>query len=61
MRRILSLPYTFVLMNWAVLAGLFYFVTGRKDIWAKSTHRHLFRRERPPAAFGGSPPLQGGE
>jgi hypothetical protein len=40
MRRILSLPYTFVLMNWAVLAGLFYFVTGRKDIWAKSTHRH---------------------
>jgi len=42
MKRLLSLPYTFVLMNWAVVVGLYYFVTGRKDIWArmKSSHQH---------------------
>jgi hypothetical protein len=26
-------PYTFVLMNWAAVAGLYYFVRGSRDIW----------------------------
>jgi hypothetical protein len=42
MRRLLSLPYTFVLMNCAAVAGFYYFVTGKKDVWLKSrsSHRH---------------------
>jgi hypothetical protein len=42
MRRMISLPYTFVLMNWAAVAGLYYFVTGKKGIWLKnkSVHKH---------------------
>jgi hypothetical protein len=40
MRRLISLPYTFVLMNWAALVGLFYFVTGTKDVWLKSKSSH---------------------
>jgi hypothetical protein len=45
MSRMLSLPYTFVLMNWAVLAGLYHFVTGNKDVWTKtkSSHSHATR------------------
>jgi hypothetical protein len=44
MRRMISLPYTFVLMNWAAVAGLYYFITGKKDIWLskKSTHKHNY-------------------
>jgi len=36
----LSLPYTFVLMNWAAVAGLYFFVTGKKDVWLKSKLSH---------------------
>lgn len=43
MKRLLSLPYTFVLMNWAVVAGLYYFVTGKKDVWLKSKSAHSHR------------------
>ena len=34
MKRILLFPYTFVVMNWAAVAGFYYFVTGRKDLWS---------------------------
>ena len=44
MRRVISLPYTFVLMNWAAVAGLYYFVTGKRDIWLKSKPVHRRRR-----------------
>ncbi len=40
MRRMLSLPYTFVLMNWAAVTGLYYFITGKKDVWLKSKSSH---------------------
>jgi hypothetical protein len=43
MKRVLSLPYTFVLMNWAALAGLYYFVTGRRDVWLKSKSAHVHK------------------
>jgi hypothetical protein len=33
MRRVLLFPYTFVLMNWAAVAGLYHFLRGHKDIW----------------------------
>ena len=44
MRRLFLLPYTFVLMNLAAVAGLFYFVTGKKDVWSKSKSSHVHKR-----------------
>ena len=41
MRRLMSLPYAFVIMNWAAIAGLYYFVTGRKDVWSKGKCSHI--------------------
>ena len=43
MKRLVSLPYTFVLMNWAAMAGLFYFVSGKKDVWLKNKSSHIHR------------------
>jgi len=45
MIRMLSLPYTFVLMNWAVLAGLYHFVMGNKDVWAKTKFPHSHKTQ----------------
>jgi hypothetical protein len=44
MKRLLSFPYAFVLMNWAAVPALYYFITGKKDIWLKnkSVHRHRY-------------------
>jgi hypothetical protein len=44
MRRMFLLPYTFALMNVAAVAGLFYFVTGKKDVWLKSKSSHIHKR-----------------
>ncbi|HXJ41418.1 MAG TPA: hypothetical protein VNH18_19210 [Bryobacteraceae bacterium] len=39
-RKVLLVPYTFMLMNWAVLAGLYYFMRGHRDFWnATGTRR----------------------
>jgi len=43
MKRLVSFPYTFVLMNWAAVAGLFYFVSGKKDVWLKNKSSHIHR------------------
>ena len=32
-RKILLVPYTFVLMNWAAVAGLYYYARGARDAW----------------------------
>jgi hypothetical protein len=32
-RKIALGSFTFVLMNWAAVAGLFYFTLGTRDIW----------------------------
>ena len=42
MRRLITLPYAFVLLNWAAVAGLYYFITGEEDVWSKnkSVHKH---------------------
>jgi hypothetical protein len=32
-RRFTLIPYTFVLMNWAAVAGLYYFIKGSAGIW----------------------------
>lgn len=33
MMKLLQVPYTFLLMNWAVVAGLYYFVRGHEGFW----------------------------
>jgi hypothetical protein len=43
MRRFVTFPYAFVLMNWAALAGLYYFVTGKKDVWSKTNSSHVHK------------------
>jgi hypothetical protein len=43
MKRMLSLPYTFVLMNWAAVSGLYYFLRGKKDVWSKSKSSHTHK------------------
>jgi hypothetical protein len=41
----LTFPATFVKMNWAAVAGLYYYATGRKGLWpAGDVHRHRHRR-----------------
>jgi hypothetical protein len=46
MRRTILVPYTFVLMNWAAVVGLYHFLRqGRdlyKNVWAMhSPHTHV--------------------
>jgi hypothetical protein len=31
--RALMIPYTFVLMNWAAVAGLYHYARGDKNVW----------------------------
>jgi hypothetical protein len=38
MKRLILFPYTFVLMNWAAVAGLYHAVRGTQDIWYRSSH-----------------------
>jgi hypothetical protein len=33
MTRVVSIPYTFVMLNWAAVVGFVYFVRGKLDIW----------------------------
>jgi hypothetical protein len=33
MTRFLSVPYTFVMMNWAAVMGLLHFVRGKRNVW----------------------------
>lgn len=33
MKQILNIPCMFVLMNWAAVLGLYYFLRGRKNVW----------------------------
>ncbi len=33
LRKVLLMPYTFVLMNWAAVTGLYYFARGCGNLW----------------------------
>lgn len=35
--RYLQFPYTFLLMNWAVVVGLYYYVRGHQGFWDAET------------------------
>ena len=39
-RKALFVPYTFVLMNWAAVAGLYYYARGARDMWNPTGLRH---------------------
>jgi hypothetical protein len=43
-KRILFFCYSFVLMNLAAVAGLYYFATRKKELW--STNSCVHQRER---------------
>jgi hypothetical protein len=44
MRSALRFPATFVKLNWAAVAGLYYYATGRKDLWRGVGPGHHHRR-----------------
>jgi hypothetical protein len=39
-QKLLMVPFTFVLMNWAAVAGLYYFSRGARDLWSPAGVRH---------------------
>jgi len=41
LKKLILLPYTFVLLNWAPVAGLYYFLRGRPlGIWNPVVVKH---------------------
>jgi hypothetical protein len=46
MKSALTFPATFVKMNWAAVAGLYYFATGRKDLWRGPGPGHQHRHRQ---------------
>ena len=34
MKIFVLFPYTFVLMNWAAVVGLYHFLRGTQDVWS---------------------------
>jgi hypothetical protein len=34
MKSLVLFPYTFVLMNWAAVVGLYHFLRGQHDVWS---------------------------
>ena len=38
MKRLVLFPYTFVLMNWVAVAGLYHALRGTQDIWCRSVN-----------------------
>jgi len=49
MKSALLFPYSFVLMNWAAVAALYYFARGRKHIWHHATQSIQQRKNPEPA------------
>ncbi len=47
MKRLLLIPYSFTLMNWAAIAALYYFARGRTDLWHRSRGTRLQPRTEP--------------
>jgi hypothetical protein len=44
LEKIILFPYTFVLLNWAPVAGLYYFLRGRPlGIWNPVAVKHTWR------------------
>lgn len=41
MTRFLSTPYTFVMMNWAAVVGLYHFIRGSRDVWARNQEKDI--------------------
>jgi hypothetical protein len=43
-QRIIQIPYTFSLMNWAAISGLFYYLNRHQEFWDLALPK---RRESP--------------
>ena len=46
LRKAVLVPYVFVLMNWAAVTGLYYFVRGSHGFWESAAAKHIHARER---------------
>jgi hypothetical protein len=46
MRRVFFLAYSFVVMNWAAVAALYYFASGRKNLWSSDNCVHQRKKSR---------------
>jgi hypothetical protein len=52
MKRLVLFPYTFVLMNWAAVAGLYHAIRGTPDIWCRPVNRDDSATSQPSVAGG---------
>lgn len=43
LKKVALIPYLFVLMNWAAVAGLYQFMRGADGIWDTDITRHRAR------------------
>ena len=41
LKKAALVPYTFVLMNWAAVTGLYYFLRGFHGFWESAGTRHI--------------------
>lgn len=48
-RKFLEVPYTFLAMNAASVAGLYAFIKKRKDVWVRSNDREVWESIPAPA------------
>jgi hypothetical protein len=47
MKSLVLFPYTFTLMNWAAIVGLYRFARGRRDIWSGCEVTAVMPRGKP--------------
>lgn len=59
LRGMIQFPYTFVVMNWAAVVGLYAFLRKRKNIWVRSADVEVWEGMAEPAAT--LPPVQSTE
>ena len=44
LRKVVFVPYTFVLMNWAAVTGLYYFMRGFHGFWEPAGTKNIHAR-----------------
>ena len=50
MKSLVSFPYTFVLMNWAAVVGLYHFLRGQHDVWSGCEDVDSLPKENQPSS-----------
>ena len=50
MKSLVLFPYTFVLMNWAAVVGLYHFLRGQHDVWSGCEDVDSLPKENQPSS-----------